>query len=303
MSDDSTSYTATLVLHLSKPRRNEVGKLRNLDELLGRLLTSARTTWPNLDVREDVFFQYVAERLTPHGPIEEALEQLHWSDLYLACACTLGAPQAVMAFRDQFLPIIRRAILDKGSEQFVEELCQQVMTMLLTAVQSKKLGILSYAGRSHLGAWLKVVALRTASRLVFQRNREPLCETDLLVNHAIETQDPELQQIKRLYRAQFKRAFQQAFFQLSPRDRNVLRYLYIDLLNIDQVGMLYGVHRATVARWRVAARKLLFEQTRTVMCERLKISDSEFATITDLIKSQLDVSLPRLLALDTALTT
>jgi RNA polymerase sigma-70 factor (ECF subfamily) len=69
----------------------------------------------------------------------------------------------------------------------------------------------------------------------------------------------------------------------------------MDGLNIDAIGVLFGVHRATVARWRSDARTALFEGTRRVFRAELDLSAGEFASVMRLIDSQLEVSLPRLL--------
>ena len=48
-----------------------------------------------------------------------------------------------------------------------------------------------------------------------------------------------------------------ALERLSPRERNVLRMHYGHALSIDAIGRVYGVHRATVARWLSTARESL----------------------------------------------
>ena len=66
-------------------------------------------------------------------------------------------------------------------------------------------------------------------------------------------------------------------------------------MNIDQIGVLYGVHRTTVARWRVQARKVLLKETRRIFREDYRLSGRSFESAMRLIQSELDVSLPRLL--------
>ncbi|MEM6995078.1 MAG: RNA polymerase subunit sigma-70, partial [Myxococcota bacterium] len=58
----------------------------------------------------------------------------------------------------------------------------------------------------------------------------------------------------------------------------------------------YGVSSATVRRWIAAARELVFTQTRREIAARLGVGKQEFASIVRLARSQLDVSIPRLLA-------
>jgi len=46
------------------------------------------------------------------------------------------------------------------------------------------------------------------------------------------------------------------------RERTLLRMPLVDRLNIDRLGVIYRVNRATVARWLVAIRRRLFEEVR-----------------------------------------
>src|SRR5207244_2837986 len=79
---------------------------------------------------------------------------------------------------------------------------------------------------------------------------------------AATSDDPELDHIRARYAAPFKDAFQGALRGLSTQDRNILRLHLVDGLNIEQIGGIYNVHRATVARWIAASRQALVEETR-----------------------------------------
>src|SRR5205823_12308411 len=83
--------------------------------------------------------------------------------------------------------------------------------------------------------------------------------------------DPVLAQLKQRYRDEFGEAFRQAAAALTPRERTLLRYRFLDGLSIDEIGVLHRVHRATVARWIAAIREALFEATRERLGSRLAI--------------------------------
>ncbi len=167
------------------------------------------------------------------------------------------------------------------------------MVHLFVGKDDKLPAISKYAGRGKLASWVQVTAVRIARRQLSKAKRHQPNEVDVLVDCASEMDGPELQALKDKYRAQFKDAFKTAFAALTTRQRNVLRHELLDGLNIDKIGTIYGVHRATVARWRTAARQALTEEIRRIFTEEHRVSDSEFDTIMRLIRSRLELSLPR----------
>jgi RNA polymerase sigma-70 factor (ECF subfamily) len=107
--------------------------------------------------------------------------------------------------------------------------------------------------------------------------------------------DVELEALKRRWAAEFKDAFAGAVTSLSSRQRNVLRYHAIDLLTIDQIGALHGVHRVTAFRWLEQARAALLTATRAALKARLDLSEPELDSVLGAIASRLDASIDRLL--------
>jgi RNA polymerase sigma-70 factor (ECF subfamily) len=66
-------------------------------------------------------------------------------------------------------------------------------------------------------------------------------------------------------------------------------------LNVDEIGSLYDVHRATAARWVAAARERLGTRIRDELAAQLKIDVAEVDSIVRLVQSRIDVSLERVL--------
>ena len=270
-------------------------KGNELEALLSERLERARLRWPTVVLAPDQFARHLAERVCDDVPTAAALRT---DDLYLACACANGDDAAVVAFRDEFMRGVRVALSRFNDATLCDEMCQMVMEKLFVGSATRPPAIGKYSGRGSLQAWVNVMAVRdTYTRLRLKPREQPDDDIDLLVERAIDVrEDSELAQLKAMYREQFKSAFSQALEILSPRDRNVLRHECVDDLNIDKIGELYGVHRATVARWRTRARQQLFEHTRAVFERDLNVSGGEFQSIMRLIHSQLGGSLPRLLA-------
>jgi RNA polymerase sigma-70 factor, ECF subfamily len=82
---------------------------------------------------------------------------------------------------------------------------------------------------------------------------------------------------------------------LDPRSRALFRYNLIDGWNVERIGAVYGVHRATIARWIAAARDELVTLVEKELAARLAISTDEVGSIIRLVRSRIDVSLARLL--------
>ena len=277
------------------PKRRDREITAALEATLAGCIAEARAAWPKVDLDTASFLKHLAERLPAEGTVTAALGALTTSDLYLACACSQGNATAVAAFREAHAQRIAIAVRKVGSEHLVDEITQQLLMKFFVGSDSRAAQIGKYTGRGSLGAWVQVVAFRDTHSEARKRPKEQLSEMGMLVERAIESEDEDLLRIKQLHRKQFKEVFARAVETLSPRQRNILRFQYLDGLNIDKIGAMYGVHRGTVARWRARARVALFEETRRIFREELNVETRELDSILRLIQSQLDVSLPRLL--------
>jgi RNA polymerase sigma-70 factor (ECF subfamily) len=139
--------------------------------------------------------------------------------------------------------------------------------------------------------WVAIVAVRRAIDLSKKTKKEfALLEKDLSRAPEFKS-DPELEYLKSLYQHEFAVAFKQALGLLTCQERNLLRYHVLDGLNIDQLGIIYKAHRATVARWLAKIRQKLLNKTRRIIMQTLKASPTEYESIMHLIQSQLHASI------------
>src|SRR5206468_2926429 len=83
--------------------------------------------------------------------------------------------------------------------------------------------------------------------------------------------DPELAHLRKRYAKDFKAAFEGALLELSVEDRNLLRLSLVDGLSIDEIGSIFGFHRATAARRLTKCREAVQERTRKMLVDRLKL--------------------------------
>jgi RNA polymerase sigma-70 factor, ECF subfamily len=272
----------------------------HLDAALSALLENGRAGGRGLRVSDEAFIAHVAHALPADAQID-ALEKLRGGDLFLACACAAGDDRALAIFdaeygRDIDLAISRSGNVDLGKDEFR----QLLRNKLFVAPEGRAPKIADYAGRGDLRSWVRVTALRMIVDIVRQRagGKEVPMEADMLGAVPAPQDDPELEYIQRVYKNEFKDALQDAFANLSARERNLLRHQVIHGLNIDQVGALYRVHRTTAFRWIEKARKALLRETRAALMKRLQVGSSEFLSIMRVVQGDLDVSVRRLLVSD-----
>lgn len=264
-------------------------------EALGRALVAAweegRSAWPRVALESSRF----AEHLGTHVVIGEAadlLETPHLADLYLACACVHGAPAALEELERRFFPEVRDALRRlQLPEAQREDVQQSLRHKLFVGEAGAPPKLASYAGRGPLAGWLCAAAIRTALSTLRRAPKESALADEQILE--LTTDDPELEHIRRRFRAEFREAFRLALQALEAQQRNLLRLSFLDGLSIDEIGALFGAHRSTAARWIVRARRTLYEETRRVLAERFRFTSSEVDSLMRLMRGQLDLSLSR----------
>jgi len=214
------------------------------------------------------------------------------ADLELARACAAGDRAAVLEVSRQCDGFVDRALgrlrLDPPQRDEIRQVVREKLFVRKDGVS----GIASYEGKGPLGAFLRAVVVHAALGM---KRAERQHEGDSVIAEIATDDDPTLAVIRARYGAPFKQAFHDSLAALSPRQRNVLRLVYLEGLAVEQVGLAYGVHRVSVSRWLGAARAQLHESTRTLLRERLSLDASEAASVARLCLSAIDLSLDRLL--------
>jgi RNA polymerase sigma-70 factor (ECF subfamily) len=272
-------------------------------QLTQALWTRARAAHPTLSLDEPSFCaaldRHEAAIAARGDDATRWLDNLHAEDLYLAAACAAGCGEALRALLTQHGELLlslakRYAHEDAGADDMRQALLQR----LLVPTDQREARMAMYAGQGPLRAWLQVSATRCYLDMTRANARRP----ELLVSGehfdqiSDELRDLELDFLKQNYRLAFKQAFAEAIDLLSPRQRNLLAQHTLARLNIDQLGALYNVHRATAARWVEDARGALAQHTRARLSARLELDEAELDSVMHLIQSQVSLSLSRLLA-------
>lgn len=262
----------------------------DLASLLEQKLAEAEAVHPGLGLAPESFARHLGKKTSAGS----ALDSLVAPDLYLARATGDGSAPALARFRELYTNDIRNVhARSSGTRPPLDELMQTLEEKLFVGPEPK---ILDYAGSGRLASWLRVVTSRALVDLV--REREPVAQSsDGDAPLAIPTpdDDPELQYLKRRYRAEIKDSFEAAALTLSAEDRNALREYYVHGLNIDQIAELRGIHRATAARRISSAREAVLKATRRVLMERTGLGRDELESLVRLVESQMHVTVERVL--------
>src|SRR5690242_5502095 len=273
--------------------------IADLDRRLWTLVAEGRAAWPDLQISARDLVEFVARQLTP-DLAEAALDGLRPADLYLACACSKGMNNAIVAFdrdymREVDIALARMRIGPPRLNDVKQLVRQRLFVGGGTAGAPTSAGkIGEYGGRGDLRRWVRSVAVRTCLNDLRKGKREVLVDDDqLIAQHAIAADDPEVEYMKRTYASEFKAAFADALGQLGPREQTLLRYHHVDGLNIDEIGAIYRVHRVTAFRWLEKAKEQLVRSTLELLRSKLKLDAGELDSVLRMIRSQIHLSLIR----------
>jgi RNA polymerase sigma-70 factor (ECF subfamily) len=256
-----------------------------VSDLIRRFVEAGRRAWPGVGVSPQVLAQHLAHLQSRDG--QPPTERFHRAaDLYLACACAQGSARALAAFDAHFLSNVDSFVARFDiSPQFAAEVRQELRVRLLMAAPGAHPRIAEYSGRGPLGAWVRMAAVRLAIDLK-RALRAPI---EGPLPDAGETNDPELQLLKNRYTAEYQSALRAAWQRLSVHARRLLCLHYLDGRNLDEVGRMYRVARATAYRWIVAARESVLDSMMRTLRERLRLSRAEFDSIGRVVSEDLHV--------------
>lgn len=258
---------------------------------LTAVIADARAAWPAVTVGDERFVSYLATRIPEDGPVLSGIDRLRTTDLWLACACGDLDPDALAAFEGAYGSEINIALASLGVPPHVADEARQTVRMrLFVAAPGVQPVIGRYGGRGDLRAWVRATSVRAAIDILRGASKE--VPTDNVgLDDPTPAFDPVLSELRERYGAGFKQAFSEAFAALSRRDRSILRYRFVDGLDIDGIGAIYRVHRATAARWLQRIRAELSNDTRARLAAQLAVPSTELDSILRFIGSELDVSI------------
>jgi RNA polymerase sigma-70 factor (ECF subfamily) len=258
------------------------------EEAIRGALASGLRDCPGARLDEAGFKSWLADR-------NIGAEQLgqNGGDLALAYACSNHDRNAVAWLEATHLARLRPSLaLVALGEDDAQEVRQRLRLKLLVG-PNPKIGL--YYGHAPLTTWVRVCAAREALNL----KRKPAGigddNVDLLERLTSFAPTPEALAVNSEHRELLRQTLQECFATLGPREKTLLRMRCLDDMSIDQIGAVFRVHRATIARWLVAVREQLQSAVYDQMSAQLETSHSEVVSLVRSLRIEIDVSLARLL--------
>ncbi len=256
---------------------------------LRQAVERARARWPGVDFDERAFTAFLAQKaIAPQARAPERLEELA-----LTHACLTQRPGAHAALEATFGAMVNEAIGRAGPSLDKEEVLQRLRLRLFTETPARNAKIGEFLGEGALGAWLRTVATRVALTMLTPNTHDDI--DDHLRRMVLDLPSPEERVLRSEAREALKTALGLALQQLDGRQRTLIKLAGVDGLTLEQIGVVYGVHKATTSRWLAAIRTQLLRSTQAIMREQLKLSPDEVFSLVGAAGSQLELSIARLL--------
>lgn len=265
------------------------------DDVLDGLVAAGREAWPVCAALAPALRPRIAARLDG----EDRPEQLDAAEVYLACACAAGDAAALAIFERSYLATLPAALsrLSLGKDDVAEVM--QTLRIRLFVADDGEPRVVRYAGAGQLGGLVRVAAIRIGLNLLRSRGKLQGGD-DGMENLPVAGDDPELAELKAQCRSSFKAAFEDASASLEPRERSLLHLALVKGLSVDKIGAIYGVHRATAARWVAQARGRLTRELKSLLGGRIGVPPAQVDDLLPLVESQIELSLERVLRSRTA---
>lgn len=260
---------------------------------LAAMLRSARDAWPDVALSDEAFIDHLARHVTD----DAAVAGLHATDLFLAAAICRHDRAALAHFERRFMSEVQTYVLRvRMPPDAVDEVKQKLRESLLLAREGRPPKLAEYSGKGALGGWLRITAVRTALNHVRGANESGATSDGGEQDEPVAVHgDPELAYVRAHTRDVFNDAFKKVLTDLDPTARTILRLHYVEGTTMDQLAKLYQTPRSTIARRVREARQQILEATEKLLQDERHFSPSTVASILRSGRSELDVTLSRLL--------
>lgn len=282
--------------------------LMKIEDFIREYDTQIDVVWRGLVDRYRVEYREFAERIASimlrnglgADLIAQQLASLRSDELCLAIACEKGDEAAWRRFESEYRSSMQGAARSlTRDDPEAEDLIQFVFGELygIRMDGDRRLSKLAhYSGRGSLGGWLRAVIYQAFIDRKRQTSRfeqvEEVEEFDRMPNAgalSAPVVQPDDIEDARLRRAT-EQALEQAFAEAEPRDRLLLNHYYFDDLTLREIGVMMGVHEATISRWLARAQREVRRRTEEILQNSYGMRRAEVAECLQIAaRTELDV--------------
>lgn len=256
-----------------------------------RLFRVAKERWPGVEVEEGDFTARLGGLASTATDWETLLAAERGAEIYLALGCLVGDRRALAYFEEQYMRTLE-IVWRRGEAVALDDDARQALReRLLVRTSERQPKLAEFSGRGSLRNWLRIVALRQLADAAERKQPEVATEEGFFAALVSPGDDVQTEYAKALYRSSFYETFSLALASLSERERSLLRYAVVKGLTLDELALVFAVHRATIARWLVDVRATLAKELRQALRARLAVDSSELDSILRIIESQIDLTL------------
>jgi len=282
----------------------------SIEEFISRHAKTIAALWSEVAHRYGVSEREFAERLhasalrsggreglADTAGVVEFLAHLKAGELCLVIACERGDEAAWRDFETGYRYVMNMAAraLTKDEAE-AEDLVQSIFGELYgvrTDDERRGSKFAHYSGRGSLGGWLRAVIYQAFIDRKRQAARfeqvEELTELDRLATKAdgllsAPSARPDEVEDTRLRQAT-EGAMSEAFAALESRERLLLNYYYFDELTLREIGLLMGVHEATISRWLQRTQRQVRRKTEDLLRRHYGLRRAEVAECMHLAAS------------------
>lgn len=259
-----------------------------------RVFVLGKTAWPEIALERTEFIDFVRRQsIEANTPVEI----LH--DLFLACACGRGEPNALQSFRERYFRVVAAAVRSfDPSTEFADEIYQRLSESLFVSGPGAQAKIQRYKGQGPLAGFVRTAARRIAMRAAAAAAR--FQGEEALVQMFSQASELDATLLKLQCREAINRALSIALRQLPRRERLILRMNLVEKVSTTRIAAMYKVSQPTVSRWIQRSARAIHDTVKELVCDELDIDTRELESLLSLVRSQIEITISQGSAIGTA---
>lgn len=273
--------------------RDVVESTEALEGALAWALERARTAYPDLAWPDEDFVEHLARHA--RSADAEGVRALRIDELFVAGACAAGRDDAIGHLERDFMGAAAAGLAQMGLSDSKRDEALQLLRHKLLGPADTEPGIASYSGAGSLAGWLRTAVTRIALNQRRTDQRRQAREEGWFADQLLPDGDPELEYVQQRYRRELQEALTLAFERLQDDQRTLLRRYVVEGETLEALATEHGVALSTVSRWLSRIRDKLAADARRHFAQACALDPSECDSLVRLVKSDLHVSVYRLL--------